>query len=157
MLLTRLHAAAVVLLVSTAPVLAQEIVTRTKPGNFDDVRMDLGNAILATGVTIQSQGNIAAMLGKTAADLGATETVYARAEFVAICSAHYSRTLMEADPTNLAFCPFTVFAFEAKAKPGEIVVGYRPVAVPAGQSARARAAAADVNALLQRIIDETVK
>ena len=157
MFLAGLRAAAAALLFSIAPATAQDIVTRSKPGDFDDVRMDLGNAVLATGVTIQSQGNIAAMLGKTAADLGATETVYARAEFIAICSAHYSRTLMEADPANLAFCPFTVFAYEAKAKPGEIVVGYRPIAVPVSQGARAQAAAAEVNALLQRIIDQAAK
>ncbi len=161
MLLAILRAAAFGLLFSAAPawspVWSQEIVTRSKPGDFDDVRMDLGNAILATGVTIQSQGNIAAMLGKTAADLGATETVYARAEFIAICSAHYSRTLMEADPANLAFCPFTVFAYEAKAKPGQIVVGYRPITVSANQGPAAQTAAAEVNALLMRIVDQAVK
>ncbi len=157
MLLGALRGLALCLLFGAEPACAQEIVTRSKQADFDDVRMDLGSAVLATGVTIQSQGNIAAMLGKTAADLGATETVYARAEFIAICSAHYSRALMEADPANIAFCPFTVFAYEAKAKPGEVVVGYRPVAVPVGQSAVARVAAAEINALLLRIVEQAVK
>jgi uncharacterized protein (DUF302 family) len=157
MLLAVLRAAAILAGLGLLPTVAQEIVTRSKTGDFDDVRMDLNSAILATGVTIQSQGNIAAMLGKTASDLGATETVYARAEFVAICSAHFSRTLMEADPTNVAFCPFTVFAYEAKAKPGEIVVGYRPVQVPASQGERAKAAADAVNKLLAGIVEQTVK
>jgi uncharacterized protein (DUF302 family) len=142
------------LLAAMAPAASQVIVTRSKQGDFDDVRMDLGTAILATGVTVQSQGNVAAMLGRTAADLGATETVYARAEFVSFCSARYSRALMEADPRNLAFCPFTVFAYEAKSKPGEIVVGYRPIVVPPGPGSTA---AAEANALLQHIIDEAVK
>jgi uncharacterized protein (DUF302 family) len=157
MLLGVVRGLALCLLFGAASACAQEIVTRSKQADFDDVRMDLGSAVLATGVTIQSQGNIAAMLGKTAADLGATETVYARAEFIAICSAHYSRALMEADPANIAFCPFTVFAYEAKAKPGEVVVGYRPIAVPAGQSAVARVAAAEINALLLRIVEQAVK
>jgi uncharacterized protein (DUF302 family) len=157
MFLTRLRWIAALVLIGVPTALAQEIVTRTKQAEFDDVRMDLGNAILATGVTIQSQGNIAAMLGKTAGDLGATATVYARAEFISICSAHYSRALMEADPSNLAFCPFTVFAYEAKAKLGEIVVGYRPVVVPTGQGRAAHAAAAEINALLTRIVEQAVK
>jgi uncharacterized protein (DUF302 family) len=157
MFLTLVRTFAAMMVLGLIPAVGQEIVTRSKKAEFDDVRMDLNTAILETGVTIQSQGNIAAMLGKTAADLGASETVYARAEFIAICSASYSRTLMEADPANLAFCPFTVFAYEAKAKPGVVVVGYRPVAVPAGQPPAAVAAAAQINALLTRIIEQAVK
>ena len=136
---------------------AQDIVTRSKRGDFDDVRFDLGNAVIATGVAIQSQGNIAAMLGRTAADLGASETVYDRAEFVAFCSAKYSRAMMEADPTNIAFCPFVVFIYTTKAKPDEIVVGYRRPTVPASQGPAAAKAAADATSLLDRIVAETVK
>ena len=139
------------------PAAAQEIVTRSKQGNFDDVRFELGNAVIATGVSVQSEGNIAAMLGRTASDLGATETVYSRAEFVAFCSAKYSRAMMEADPSNIAFCPFVVFAYEAKAKPGEIVVGYRRPIVPPSQGAASAKAAADAEALLARIVADTVK
>lgn len=135
---------------------ADEIVTRTKQGTFDDVRFDLGNAVIATGVSVQSEGNIAAMLGRTAADVGATETVYSRAEFVAFCSAKYSRAMMEADPANIAFCPFVVFAYETKAKPGEIVVGYRKPVAPASQGAAGAKAAADAEALMAKIVDDTV-
>ena len=106
---------------------------------------------------MQSEGNIAAMLGRTAVELGATETVYNRAEFIAFCSSRYSRAMMEADATNIAFCPFVVFAFETKAKPGEIVVGYRRPVVPASQGAAAHKAAADVDALLAKIVGDTVK
>ena len=142
---------------SLAPVSADELVTRMKKGTFDDVRFDLGNAVIATGVAVQSEGNVAAMLGRTAADVGAVETVYNRAEFIAFCSAKYSRAMMEADATNMGFCPFVVFAYETKAKPGEIVVGYRRPTVPVSQSAAAQKAAADVDALLAKIVAETVK
>ena len=144
-------------LAAAMPAAAQEIVTRSKQGTFDDVRFELGNAVIATGVSVQSEGNIAAMLGRTAVDVGATETVYSRAEFVAFCSARYSRAMMEADAANIAFCPFVVFAYETKAKPGEIVVGYRRPILPAGQSAASAKAAADVDALLAGIVAETVK
>ncbi len=157
MFLTRPWFALAFLWLFLVPATAQEIVTRTKQAEFDDVRLDLGNAVLATGVSIQSQGNIAAMLGKTAADLGATQTVYAHAEFIAMCSARYSRALVEADPLNVAFCPFTVFIYETKSKPGEIVIGYRRLTLAAGASATAQTAATDVNALLGRIIEQTVK
>ena len=136
---------------------AQDIVTRTKLGTFDDIRFELGNAVIATGVSVQSEGNIASMLSRTAADVGATEVVYNRAEFIAFCSAKYSRAMMEADPTNIAFCPFVVFVYEAKAKPGEIVVGYRRPTVAVSQGAASVKAAAEVDALLAKIIAETVK
>lgn len=145
------------LTVSAVPTFGQEIVTRTKKATFEDVRFDLGNAVIATGVSVQSEGNIAAMLGRTAADLGATDTVYNRAEFVSFCSAKYSRAMMEADPANIAYCPFVVFAYETKAKPGEIVVGYRRPTLPANQSAASQKAAADADALLARIVADTVK
>lgn len=150
-------AIALALFTVVIPAVAQEIVTRTKQGNFDDVRFDLGNAVISTGVSVQSEGNIAAMLGRTAVELGATETVYNRAEFIAFCSSRYSRAMMEADATNIAFCPFVVFAYETKAKPGEIVVGYRRPVVPASQGAAAHKAAADVDALLAKIVGDTVK
>ena len=149
--------AAMALVASLVPAAAQEIVTRVKKGSFDDVRFELGNAVIATGVAVQSEGNVAAMLGRTAADVGATETVYSRAEFIAFCSAKYSRAMMEADPANMAYCPFVVFAYETKAKPGEIVVGYRRPTVPASQGAAGLKAAADVEALLAKIVAETVK
>ena len=97
------------------------------------------------------------MLGRTAADVGATQTVYHHADFIAFCSAKYSRAMMEADPTNIAFCPFTVFIYETKAKPGEIVVGYRRPILPANPSAAAAKAAADVDALMAKIVEDAVK
>jgi uncharacterized protein (DUF302 family) len=146
-----------VLLFGASSAWAQDIVMRTKKGSFEDVRFDLGNAVIATGVSVQSEGNIAAMLGRTAADLGATKSVYTHADFIAFCSAKYSRAMMEADPANVAFCPFTVFAYETVANPGEIVVGYRRPVPPASQGPAAVKAAADVEALLKKIVDETVK
>ena len=137
--------------------MAQGVVTRSKSGIFEDVRLDLGNAVIATGVSVQSEGNIAAMLGRTAADLGATSTVYSHAEFVAFCSAKYSRAMMEADPANIAFCPFVVFAYETKAQPGEIVVGYRRPILAATQSPASIKAAADVDTLLAKIVADTLR
>ena len=153
----RLVQASIGLCALATPALAQDIVTRTKQGTFDDVRFELGNAVIATGVAVQSEGNIASMLGRTATDVGATETVYAHADFIAFCSAKFSRAMMEADPTNIAFCPFTVFIYETNAKAGEFVVGYRRPTLPAGQSAASVKAAADVDALLARIVTEAVK
>ena len=140
-----------------SPVHAQDVVIRTKQGTFDDVRFELGNAVITTGVSVQSEGNIASMLGRTAADVGATQTVYHHADFIAFCSAKYSRAMMEADPTNIAFCPFTVFIYETKAKPGEIVVGYRRPILPANQGVASAKAAAEVDALMAKIVEDAVK
>lgn len=51
---------------------------------------------------------------------------------------------MEADISNIQFCPYSVFVYEAAAEPGSIVVGHP---VYPGE------AMAEVNALLSKIVD----
>ena len=127
--------------------MAQEIVTYTKKAGFEDVKFDLTNAITNRGLVIDSNGNVGRMLDRTGADVGSTKPIYKAAEYFAFCSAKVSREIMEADPKNLAFCPFVMFVYETAAKPGEVVVGYR----------RPAAAMKSVAALLDGIAKEAVK
>lgn len=137
------------------PVRAQELRTYTKAAAYDDVRFDLNEAIVGKGLNIEQIGNIAQMLERTGADVGSTKPVYKHAEFFSFCSARLSRRMMEADPANIALCPYVVFIYEAVGKPGEIVVGYRR---PAGGNAEAsREALAAVDALLDGIAREATK
>ncbi len=149
--------AAIVGLLSWAPVaaLADEAVTYTKKGSYDDVRFDLTNAIVERGLKIDYNGKIADMLARTGADVGSTKPVYKAAEFFSFCSAKLSRAMMEADPANLAACPYVVFLYEAVDKPGEIVVGYRKPA-PRGSDA-SRAALGEVAKLLEGIARDVIK
>ncbi len=134
---------------------AQEVRTYAKKAPFEDVKFELGNAIIGRGLAVDYTGQIGRMLERTGADVGSTKPLYTQAEFVTFCSAKLSRAMMEADLANIAACPYVIFIYEAAGKPGETVVGYRrPQA--AGNDA-SRKALAEVDALLDGIVKEAIK
>jgi uncharacterized protein (DUF302 family) len=133
---------------------AEDIRRYSTKAKFDDVRLELDTAIIARGLAVHSTGNIAAMLDRTGADVGSTKPIYIAAEFVTFCSAKTSRLAMEADPLNIALCPFAMFIYQSVAKPDEITVGYRR---PLGGSGETAAAYAAVDALLDGIAKDAVK
>lgn len=134
---------------------AQEVRNYRKAAAFDDVKFDLTNAITDQGLAIDHVGQLGKMLERTGPDVGSTKQIYKQAEFITFCSARYSRRMMEADPTNIGFCPFVIFIYEAPDKPGETVVGYRRP-TPTGNE-ELRKALADIDALLDSIVKEAVK
>lgn len=134
---------------------AQDVKTYTSKKPFDDIRFDLGNAVVAKGFAVQSEGNIAKMLDRTAADVGASTSVYKKGEFVAFCSAKYTRLMVEADPLNFGNCPFLVFVYETNAKPGETVVGFRGLG--AAKTDASKKVFAEIEAMLDDLVKETLK
>lgn len=125
----QLTAAAALLL--AAPAFAEGPVTTTVSGAFDDVQFDIETAITDAGLVIDAINHVGDMLERTRADVGGTETLFTRAEVFSFCSAVVSRQVMEADPLNLQYCPYTIFVSERPDTPGEIIVGRR--AYPAGE------------------------
>lgn len=92
---------------------------------FEDVAFALENAIIGEGLVVDHTSHVGEMLNRTAADVGATEQVYSRADVYLFCSAVLSRRMMEADPDNLAHCPYSLFLYELADSPGTVHVGYR--------------------------------
>lgn len=92
---------------------------------FADVVADVQDAIVNRGYVVDYHGHIGDMLKRTAGDVDADKALYRNAEFMQFCSAVVSREVMEADIGNIAFCPYIVFAYEAEAAPGKVVVGFR--------------------------------
>lgn len=152
---TRLLAVSAALALSVAAASAQDVKTYTVKKPFDEVRFELGNAVVARGFAVQSEGNIAKMLDRTAADVGASKSVYKNGEFVAFCSAKYTRMMVEADPANFGNCPFLVFAYETKDKPGEVVVGFRGLGT--AKTEATKKVFAEIETMLDGLIKETVK
>jgi len=140
--------------VTAGPVSASDAVTYTRKGaTYEDVRLDLENAIIKEGLKIDYTGNIAAMLQRTGADVGSNQPVYQNAEFFTFCSAKLSRAMMEADPANMAQCPYVVFMYQRAATVKEVTVGYRKVAV-AGRGAKTLE---EINKLLDKVVKAAVK
>jgi uncharacterized protein (DUF302 family) len=128
---------------------------RTTTTAFDDVKFELENAIVARGLTIHSNGNIAKMLERTGADVGSMKPVYIKAEFVEVCSSKLARRMFEADPALMGNCPFLLYAYERADRPGRVVVGFRRLAP--GTTPEARSAVQDVEVMLDEIVRDAVK
>lgn len=149
----------VALLSAAAPAAAQGaegqyVTLHTVEGAFEDVRFDVESAILNRGLVIDYEALVGDMLNRTAEDVGAERQVYSHAETMQFCSATLSRATMEADPANLAFCPYIVFLYEEADAEGTIHVGYRRL--PEAGDEASRAALFEVNALLDEIVREAV-
>jgi hypothetical protein len=121
-------------------------------GAFADVLQDTANAIAGRGFKIDHRAHIGDMLARTAADVGATRKIYNGAEAMQFCSAIYSRRAMEADPANIAYCPYVIFVYERADKPGTVHVGFRRLDVTG--SAESQKALTAINDLLDAIVRE---
>ena len=130
--------AAVALAASTAQ--AQDVLTYLVEGTVEDAAFLLESAIVGEGLVIDFTSHVGEMLDRTGADMGADGSPVGAAQSFVFCSAAVSREVMEADPLNVAYCPYSVFAAEVN---GRTVVGHR---VYPGDSM------APVNELLARIV-----
>ncbi|MGI9425703.1 MAG: DUF302 domain-containing protein [Hyphomicrobiaceae bacterium] len=128
--------------------------TKTANANFEATWFDLQNAIVDRGLVIDYTGHVSKMLDRTSQATGAGSP-YIDGRYVLFCSAKLSQAAMQADPNNLAVCPYIVFAYELKAKPGVTVVGYRrPLASEKAASASALSA---IEKLLNDLITEATQ
>ncbi len=139
-----------------APAAADDMRLFEKKGAYADVKSDLANAIVNRGLVNDYTGNIGGMLERTGADVGSTKPIYKAAEYMTFCSAKFSRAMMEADPTNMGFCPFVVFVYEPAATPGTVVVGYRAPASAKGNDATKKVLG-EIDKLLESIAKESTK
>lgn len=139
-----------------APAVADEMKLYEKKGAYADVKSDLANAIVNKGLVNDYTGNIGGMLTRTGPDVGSTKPIYKAAEYMTFCSAKYSRIMMEADPTNMGFCPFVVFVYEPADKPGTVVVGYRVPTTAKGNDATKKVLA-EIDKLMEDIAKEATK
>lgn len=128
----------------------QPVVTYSRKAKFEDVRDDLKIAIESKGLVIDYQSFINKMIERTGADVGSTRKIYADAQSFVFCSAALSRKTMEADPANVAMCPYAITVYATAQAPDRVVVAYRRPWRPDG-SAASKAALKEVEALLDGI------
>ena len=120
--------------------------------SFEDALFDLKEALTNKGLVVDHEAKVANMLNRTAKDVGATTTVYKHGQVVEFCSASLSRRAMEADPLNMAFCPYTMFVYETIAKPGTITIGYK--VLDGAATPKSKKALDDVNKIMDSMVRE---
>ena len=126
------------------------VATYSKRAKFEEVRDDLKLAIEGKGLVIDYQSYVNRMLERTGKDVGSARKLYADAQAFVFCSAALSRKTMEADPANVALCPYSIMVYETVKEPGKVTVSYRRPWRPDG-SAASKAALMEVDKLLDGI------
>jgi uncharacterized protein (DUF302 family) len=116
-------AIATVLSLAATSLAAQDTsITYPYDGSFDDAAFAVESAIVGQGLVIDYVSHVGEMLERTAADVGSDVTLFNQADIFVFCSAVVSRKVMEADPMNIAHCPYGIFVAD---KDGQVMVGYR--------------------------------
>jgi uncharacterized protein (DUF302 family) len=132
------------ILFSTAASAGEGVTTYRFDGSFEDAAFGVENAIVNRGLVIDYVSHVGEMLNRTGEDVGSDVKIFDEADIYIFCSAVISRQVMEADPMNLAHCPYGIFVAERE---GEVMVGYRDY--PDGPMEK-------VEALLDEIAQEAV-
>lgn len=104
------------------PAMAQEVVTTPFNGSFEDATFAVENAIVGEGLVIDFTSHVGEMLNRTGADVGSDVKIFDAADIFLFCSAQVSREVMEANPMNIAHCPYSIFVAD---QDGEVVIGHR--------------------------------
>lgn len=113
--------AATIGLAAGAALAKDQAVTYPYDGSFDDATFAVENAIIGAGLVIDHVSHTGEMLARTAADVGSEVEIFSAADVFLFCSAVVSRKVMEADPMNIAHCPYSIFVTE---RDGEVAIGY---------------------------------
>jgi uncharacterized protein (DUF302 family) len=92
---------------------------------FEAVKESVIIAIEDLGMLVSNELHMSEMLDRTGKDVGSDRRVFGRAESIEFCSAVLSRKMVEADPSNLVFCPFIISIFTRPGEDGLVYVGYR--------------------------------
>lgn len=114
--------AAISLVLAPVAAGAQDVTTYVFDGAFEDATFNVESAIIGKGLVIDHVSHIGEMLLRTGADIGSTKVIFEAADVYQFCSAVLSRKVMEADPLNIAHCPYGIFVTDDGA---HVLIGYR--------------------------------
>jgi len=124
-------------------------------GKFEDVLDDVRLAIEGRGLVVDFHSHVNRMLERTGKDVGSAKKIYADAQAFVFCSAALSRKTMEADPANVALCPYAIVVYAKADEPEKVFVSYQSPLRP-DSNVRSQAALKEVEALLDGIAREAL-
>ena len=111
----------------------------TFDGSFDDATFSVESAIIGRGLVIDYVSHTGEMLARTASDVGSDVELFKAADIFVFCSASLSREVMEADPMNIAHCPYGIFVAERE---DHVMIGFRNY--PEGEMQKVQALLDDI-------------
>lgn len=101
--------------------IAQDSTAYAFDGSFDDATFAVESAIIGKGLVIDYVSHTGDMLNRTGADVGSDVKLFDAADIFVFCAASLSREVMEADPSNIAHCPYGIFVAD---RDGDVTIGY---------------------------------
>lgn len=147
------YAVAIAALACAGVASATPVVSKTT-GTFEEVKDNLTNALTNRGMVVNNVAHIGDMLARTGKDLGKAAPIYSKAEAIEFCSATISRKTMEANPHNIAYCPYAIAIYVLPKEPKTVYVTYRK---PTGGDTKAsKASLGEVEKLLRDLVKETI-
>ncbi|RLJ40892.1 uncharacterized protein DUF302 [Litoreibacter meonggei] len=141
----RLVMAGALTLFSTSAFAENHAITYPFEGDFGDATFAVESAIVGRGLVVDWVSHTGDMLNRTADAVGSDVKLFDGADIFQFCSAQLSRKVMEADPMNIAFCPYGIFVVDQQ---GEVIIGYKTF--PEGPMQ-------EVQALLDDIVKEALQ
>ena len=141
----RLLCVAAISVLATPALAGDQATTYPYDGSFDDATFAVESAIVGRGLVIDLQSHVGEMLNRTGADVGSDVMIFDAADIFLFCSATLSREVMEADPMNIAHCPYGIFVAD---QGGKVLIGYRNY--PDGEMQK-------VQAMLDDIVQEALQ
>jgi len=123
--------------------------------SFADVVENVELAITGRGFVIDHKSYIGKMLERTGKDTGRTKQVFIDARQFQFCPSTYSRNMMEADPNNIAFCPYIIAVFSVPEDPKTVNVMYRHPNIVGSEASKKALQALDD--LLKSLVEEAIQ
>ena len=100
---------------------AEGAITYGFDGTFDDATFAVETAIVGKGLVIDYVSHVGDMLARTGTDVGSDVKLYENAQIFLFCSAVVSRQVMEADPANIVYCPYSIYVAD---RDGVVTIGH---------------------------------
>ncbi len=130
---------------------ADDRVTVKVQAEFQAAKDAVEMAITNRGMIVNNVSHVGNMLERTGKETGLGGAIYGTAEVLEFCSAVVSRKMMEADPHNIVYCPYTVAIYTLPGDPKTAYISYRKPPVAKGKTGEALKA---VDKLLHDIVTE---
>jgi len=106
-----------------ASLAAQDRLSIIVNDSYGDMMIAVESAILAKGLTIDNINHVGTMLNRTADDVNAAENVYLDASIFTFCASVLTREVVALDPTNIAYCPYSIYVFTTVEDPEKTTIG----------------------------------
>lgn len=135
---------------------ASDTAIHSTANSFADVKDRLIFAIENRGLVVNYTARVGGMLERTGGDIGSSRPIYTNAEVIEFCSAALSRATMEADPHNIAYCPYSIAVYVLARERERVYLTYRRLGTGSGADA-SRRALRQVDRLLADIVREALK